>query len=310
MEDQGNKQIVKKEANELVDGVLSRINSFQQEATLDLPEGYSPANAIRSAWLILQETLDKNKQPALRVCTKASVANALLQMVIQGLNPAKQQVYFIVYGKQLVMQRSYFGAKAICLRVDKSLGDIYAEVVYQGDNLEYRIDGGKRVIEAHTQKLENIDDAKIVAAYAVAVDKKGVVKRSELMTSDQLMAAWKMSKMYPVTDKGTLKPGSTHERFTAEMAKKTVTNRLAKHIINVSCDNDLVINSVRKTDDSQAFLAAEDEIDDNANTGEVIDIIPPPEDDGMDDTGLTDEEKAEIEAEERAEAEKQEGPDF
>jgi recombination protein RecT len=306
--------VIKKETADLV---LSKVQKFQKDGELDLPPNYSAANALKSAWLILQNVQDKNKQPALEVCTKPSIANALLEMVIQGLNPAKKQVYFIVYGKQLTLSRSYFGNKAICMRVDKSLGDIYAEVVYQGDNLEYSIKGGKRIIETHTQKLENIDDSKILAAYAVAVDKDGDVKRSELMTMDQLMAAWKQSKMYPVTDKGDLKATSTHGKFTAEMAKKTVTNRLTKHIINSSSDSDLVINSVRRTDDDAAEALVDEEIDENANQGEVIDITPTEADyratnqqtapDGSNEpTEIDDEEKAEIEAEELAMA----GPDF
>ena len=309
--------VIKKETADLV---LSKVQKFQKDGELDLPPNYSAANALKSAWLILQNVQDKNKQPALEVCTKPSIANALLEMVIQGLNPAKKQAYFVVFGKQLVLQRSYFGNKAICMRVDKSLGDIYAEVVYQGDNLEYSIKGGKRIIETHTQKLENIDDSKILAAYAVAVDKDGEVKRSELMTMDQLMAAWKQSKMYPVTDKGDLKATSTHGKFTAEMAKKTVTNRLTKHIINSSSDSDLVINSVRRTDDEAAEAVVEEEISENANQGEVIDITPTEADyratnqqtvpDGSNESienEMTDEEKAEIEA---AEAAMAGGPDF
>jgi recombination protein RecT len=38
----------------------------------------------------------------LQACTRDSIANALLDMAVQGLNPAKKQGYFIAYGKQLV----------------------------------------------------------------------------------------------------------------------------------------------------------------------------------------------------------------
>lgn len=257
---------------ETADAVLTRVQSFQKNGELDLPPNYSAANALKSAWLMLQDVKDKNDKPALDVCTRHTVANALLDMVVQGLNPAKKQCYFIVYGNKLVMQRSYFGAKAVCMRVDKTLDDIFAEVVYQGDELEYSIDRGRRVIEQHRQKLENIDDDKIVAAYAVAIDKQGNVKRSELMTMDQLKAAWKQSKMYPIDDKGNIKASSTHGKFTAEMAKKTVTNRLSKHIINVSSDSDLLIQSVRRTDEEAAEAEAQAEVEDYANSGEVIDI--------------------------------------
>ena len=261
--------LVKKETADLV---LSKVQQFLQAGELHLPPDYSAANALKSAWLIIQNTVDRSKAPALAVCTRPSIANCLLDMVVQGLNPAKKQCYFIVYGNQLTLQRSYFGAKAVCLRVDKTLEDIYAEVVYQGDNLEYSIDRGRRVIEKHSQKLENIDDTKIVAAYAVAIDKEGNVKRSELMTMEQLHQAWKQSKAHPFEDDGSYNSKAVHGKFTAEMAKKTVTNRLAKHIINSSSDSDLVIDSIRRTDEEAVRSEAQEEVDLLGNTGEVIDI--------------------------------------
>ncbi|MFA5252762.1 MAG: RecT family recombinase, partial [Phycisphaerae bacterium] len=272
---------------------------------------YSAANALKSAWLMLQEVRDKDKNLAINTCTKASIANALLDTVIQGLNPAKKQVYYVAHGRLLTMYRSYLGTKAVCMRVDKTLGDIYAEVVYKGDNLEYRIERGRRLIEKHSQKLENIDDANIVAAYAVAVDKEGNVKRSELMTLEQLKQSWKQSPVHPIDEKGNINEKSTHAKFTAEMAKRTVTARMAKHIIGTSDDSDLVIQSVRRTDDAHAEAEAQAEVDENANQ-EVIDIGNGSEPNHVTEGGpvisdkyqpadpLIDDEKAEIESEEAA----------
>ena len=280
------KAVAKSESNALVeikkdtaDLVLSKVQIFQRDGELHLPANYSAANALKSAWLILQDVQDKNKQPALSVCSRHSIANALLDMVIQGLNPAKKQCYFIAYGKNLTLQRSYFGTKAVALRVDPQLDDVFAEVVYKGDKLVYTIDRGRRVIERHEQKFENIDDDNIVGAYAVALGKDGEVRRSEIMTMDQLMQAWKQSKMYPVTDKGVIKADSTHGKFTSEMAKKTVIGRLAKHIINSSNDADLVIKAAKRTDDDAAAAEAQEDVDEYGNAGEVIDIQPSKKDD-------------------------------
>lgn len=90
---QQNISIVQKD---VVDTVLSKIKDFEEAGELKLPANYSAANALKSAWLILQETKDRNDKPALVVCTKESVANALLDMVVQGLSPMKKQCYFIV----------------------------------------------------------------------------------------------------------------------------------------------------------------------------------------------------------------------
>jgi recombination protein RecT len=259
---------IKKETADLV---LSKVKYFQGQKELDLPPNYSAANALKSAWLILQDAVDKDKRPVLSVCSKHSIANCLLDMVIQGLNPAKKQCYFIAYGQSLTLQRSYFGTKAVAMRVCPQIADIFAEVIYAGDEVEISIERGQRKVENHKTKFANIDESKIVGAYATAVDAEGNVLRTEVMSMDQLKKAWSQSRMRPVMDNGDLTPKSTHDKFTGEMAKKTVTSRLAKHFINSSDDADLVVRSVRRTDDAAAESAADEEVEEFGNL-EVIDI--------------------------------------
>lgn len=294
---------VAKKQTEIVDSVLRRVQEFQVKGELDLPPNYSAANALKSAWLVLQETVDKNKKPVLSVCTRASIANALLSMVVQGLNVNKKQGYFIAYGKRLCFQRSYFGAVAVCKRVESSLQDVYAECIYKGDEVEYNILNGRRVIEKHTQKFESINDDNIVGAYAVAIGKDDRQMRCEIMTMKEIKQAWQQSQMKPVNEKGEIKSDSTHAKFTAEMAKKTVTNRIAKKIINTSADSDLLIQVVRQNDIDNEQAAAEEEIEENANQ-EVIDIEPADNSETTESENepMTDEEKAEVEAEEKAAA--------
>ena len=90
------------------DSVQNRITELAQDRRLVLPPNYSVGNALASAWLILQNVRDRNGQPALKVCTPQSIANALLDMAIMGHNPAKKHGYFIVYGDQLTWFPSYF----------------------------------------------------------------------------------------------------------------------------------------------------------------------------------------------------------
>src|SRR5690606_2036696 len=147
-----------------VDVVAGRINELMRSGELHLPADYSVHNALKSAWLVLQETVDKDKRPVLSVCSRESIANALLDMAIQGLNPAKRQCYFIAYGHTLVCQRSYFGDMALVKRVLPK-ADIWYGIVYDGDVFEYTIWRGRRVITKHEQKVENIDPGRIRAAY-------------------------------------------------------------------------------------------------------------------------------------------------
>lgn len=263
-------QTIKKETADLV---LSKVQHFTRNGELDVPPNYSPANALKSAWLILQGVTTKDKKPVLEVCTKASVANALLDMVLQGLNPAKDQCYFIAYGQHLAMQRSYFGTMAVTRQVDQSVGEIDFQVVYQDDIFKYRLERGQKKILQHDQELENIANDKIKAAYCVIYDKAGEIKHTGILTIDQIKQAWRQSKNFPFANNGELKADSVHARFSADMAIRTVVNHTCKYIINRSNDEGLVLESVRRTDEANVAADAQQIADDNAN-GEVIDIDP------------------------------------
>lgn len=256
---------------DVVDVVTGAIRQYQENGQLHLPVNYSPENAMKTAWLTLQETVDKDKKPALSVCTKDSIANALLDMVVQGLNPAKRQGYFIVYGNKLVFQRSYFGTMTLAKRVDDTIQDVFAEVVYADDTFKYRINRGKKGITEHEQSLENVDGKKIKAAYCVVVDQDGQIRKTEIMTFDEIKQAWRQSQIHPVDENGNIKLGSTHDKFTAEMCKKTVINKCCKPIINSSNDSHLFRQSVNRSEEVAAEAALEEEIAENANK-EALDI--------------------------------------
>lgn len=261
--------LVKKD---VVDVVERKVQEFIHRGELSLPAGYSPENAMKSAWLILQSTIDRDKKPVLSVCTKDSIANSLLDMVVQGLNPAKKQGYFIAYGKSLVFQRSYFGTMAVAKMVDDTIADIIAEVVYDGDEFEFEIVRGRKEITKHKQTLESINSKKIKAAYCMIIDYDGQIKKTEIMTFDEIKQAWKQSQMNPVDEKGQIKSGSTHDKFMAEMAKKTVINKTCKPIINSSSDSHLLRKSAARSDEIRAEVEVAEEIEENANTT-PIDIV-------------------------------------
>jgi recombination protein RecT len=264
---------------DVVDIVTSKVREFTSAGELHFPANYSVENAMKSAWLILQETVaktaDKKEVPALTYCTRDSIANALLDMAVMGLNPAKKQCYFIAYGNKLVCQKSYFGNIYLAKLADPEIEDVIGQVVYEGDTFEYYIHRGKTFIRQHVQKLDNVDKKRIVAAYATVIRKDGDESKeySNIMTFEEIKQAWRQSKMYPVDDKGNIKSGSTHDKFTADMAEKTVINGMCKKIINTSTDSYLVLEHYKKTED--AIVAAEvvAEIDEKGNQ-EIIDITP------------------------------------
>lgn len=257
---------------ETIDIVESKIRAFQERGELHFPANYSPENALKSAWLMIQETQDKNYKPVLEVCTQASIANSLLSMVVQGLNPDKKQCYFIAYGKKLVVQRSYFGAMHVAKTVDPNIVDIYGKTVYADDEFEYEIRHGKEVVTLHKQKLSNIHKDKIIGAYATILYQDGR-ELSTVMTIDQIKQSWKQSKMKPVDEKGNIKSNSTHDNFTADMAEKTAINKVCKYVINSSSDKSIMARYARELDSEIAEAEVETEIEEKANQ-EYIDIEP------------------------------------
>lgn len=258
--------VVKEEAN-ITDNVLNKIQKFQSNGQIYFPNNYSPENALKSAWLKLQDVKDKNGKLALEVCTRESVANALLNMVIQGLNPMKNQCYFIPYGNQLTLMRSYFGSITVAKQFGE-IEDITAEVIYEGDKLETEIKRGKTLIRTHTRSFENINKAKIVGAYAT-ISYKDNTEESVVMTLDQIKTSWKKSKLNPEGK------DSTHSLYTEDMCKRTVINKICKYYINTKDDSNLnMIKQAFETSDEELKESeVEYEIQEKANK-EVIDIKP------------------------------------
>lgn len=228
MEKKDEKTSIQKFEN-ISEQVLSRIEQFQKDGSMILPKNYSVENHMKSAWLALQEVEDKEHHKALQICTKESIANSLLDMVLQGLSVSKKQGYFIVYGNKLIFRRSYFGTIALAKRAGGMVSEPVANVIYEGDDFLYEIDPktAKVAIVKHSQKLENIDNSKIKGAYALVTLADGTTQVT-IMSMQQIRAAW---------GQGATKGNSpAHKNFAEEMAKKTVIGRACKAIINSSDD--------------------------------------------------------------------------
>ena len=76
----------------------------------------------------------------------------------------------------------------------------------------------------------NIDNTKIKGAYAVVTMEDGT-KYLEVMNFKQIEQSWKQGYGYKGNSQDT-----THAKFADQMAKKTVTNRALKQIINTHGD--------------------------------------------------------------------------
>jgi recombination protein RecT len=242
--------------------VEQQISEYQKNGQIHFPANYSPQNALKSAFLVLQETLDRDKKPVLQTCTKESIAYSLLNTVIQGLSPAKKQIYFIPYGNKLSAMRSYHGTKAVVKRLTNVI-DINAEVIYSSDIFEMQIVSARKVIIKHEQNFQNIDSSKIVGAYCIIEYKdKNNEKQEyiEIMNKQQIDKAWSKSKT----------GASVAKEFPEDMCKRTVINRASKHFVNTSDDSDLLIDAFHKSSGADFEDTAQNEVINNANK-EVFD---------------------------------------
>lgn len=224
---------------DIADKVLDRIKTMESNQQLIFPANYAVGNALKSAYLMLQEIKDRNGKPALEVCTTASVANTLLDMVLQGLSPVKKQAYFIVYGQKLQLFRSYFGDQAAVRNafVGKDV-KINAKVIYQDDEIEIGDVNGQDEVVSHIHKFENRDKA-ILGAYAtIIIDGE---KSQEIMTKKEIDKSWAKAKTKNVQND-----------FPQEMTKRTVIRRLCKRFLNTSDDASLfVVEAYNRTTEDE-----------------------------------------------------------
>ncbi len=255
---------------DVVDVVANRVNEMVGAGQLQLPENYAAGNAIASWWLALQACVDKNGNDALAICTKDSVANATLDMVVQGLTPAKQQCYPIVYGKTLVCQRSYFGDEAVLKRVFGQATRVYAEIEWTGDEVLFEIAGGRRTVKSHEQATSNITGKlKDVAGCYVVIEFAPEQKRPaecEYMTIDQIKTSWKKSKTYQGPSSS-----SPHTDAPDQFCKRTAIRRACKRLINTS-DDHYLIAAVRRQEMTMAEAEADQLAIEAGESGEPIDL--------------------------------------
>lgn len=215
-------------SDETFEKVESRIADFKSAGYVKFPADYSPENALKAAWLILQDLKDKDKKLVLATCTKESIVNSLLKMVVLGLNPIKKQCDFIAYGNKLTCEPSYAGNIALAKR-HGGLKSIKANAIFKNDTFEFEVDGstGKKKITKHVQDLDNLGSKEIRGAYAILVLDDGSVD-TEIMSFTQIQQAWMQ---------GATKGNSpAHTNFPDQMSIKTVVNRACKIIIRSSDD--------------------------------------------------------------------------
>lgn len=251
--------VVKESTNPTI-VVGKMVGEMLAKQSIFLPTDYSPENALKQAYLLLQGVKDRNNNPVLTSCSRASIINALLDMVVQGLNPAKKQCYFIAYGSDLACQRSYFGDVALAQRVKPGI-EPYSGVIYDGDEFEMEIIRGRTTVARHKTAFGN-QDKDIKGAYMGFVSPDGEDLGCVIMTLSEIQASWGMSKTYKPDGNGT------HNKFPAQMCIRTVTRKRCKPIINSSSDA-LLLESVLRQEMGQAEGEVDEVVEEFSNSVEL-----------------------------------------
>lgn len=240
----------------IADQVLARIDAFVEAGQLKLPSDYHAGNALKAAFLVLQETTTRDNKPVLEACTKESIAFALQKMVVLGLNPLKKQCDFIAYGKELQCSPEYSANEMLAKRY--GMKEIYKQVVYKDDEFEDGVteDGRTYVVRHKPCPMEKRKKENIIGAYATVVMEDGS-RNTTIMTMEQIRDSW---------NQGATKGQSpAHKNFPDQMALKTVSNRATKAIIRSSDDAALLKDDIKDETEDAAAQKLESTVAANAN---------------------------------------------
>lgn len=249
--------------NAFVDGLVLQLQN-KEKYGLTFPKDYNYQNELMGAYLILKETTDANKKPVLESCSQVSIANTLMDMVTLGVSMQKKQCYPVAYGGKLQCQISVYGNTCIARRY--GLKTIDAMCIYEGDEFKYHIENARIVIDSHTQDFLHINKDKIIGAYAVVTMQDGG-QYVELMNMEMIKQAWKQGFGYKENASGT------HQKFTDQMAMKTVKNRALKYIIRTfgtQAVSDAYDNFEETETDDRVVMDVQHDISENANTEDFI----------------------------------------
>lgn len=212
--------------------IINKTDEFIKD--LKLPSSYNYSKAIKSFCLALPDV------KGIERATARSVFLAAQEYVNKGYDISKNQCALIMYGDKLTVQKQYQGNVALAKASNPHIVDITSSAIYENDIIVIEKKDGRTIIVTHETKLENMNN-KVIGAYATAIYDDGTTN-SEIMTMSMIEMSWSMSKA------GTM----VHKKFPAQMARKTVLNKLCLDIINssLSDSNDLILDEMEQYEEN------------------------------------------------------------
>lgn len=203
---------------------LNKIREYQ-EAGMQLPAGFNPANSLKKARFMLND-MKVNGVPVLECCSQTSILQCLLDSCAKGLDFSELQVYFIPRAGQMTIMESVYGRIVRAKRASKNYKPI-VQYVHEGDVFEFGadIETGRTVIKKHETCLENLDKP-IIAAYTYVTDNDGDTEVF-IMTKREWITSWKKSS----------NGGSVAKEFERDMIFRTIIKKATKSLVNSNSNN-------------------------------------------------------------------------
>lgn len=259
-----NKELVVKQNNngavanvKPADIVINQFGDLIAKGQLEFPKNYNYVSAVKYAALVISQT------KSLCDCTKSSIAQALSDMALQGLDISKKHGYFIKYANELKFFRSYLGDVAAIMQ-SGFVKAIKALVVYEGDTFETGIVNDEEVVLCHQTSFANKNNP-IIGAYAVAILPEGA-KIYCIMTKKEIDKSWA---------KSTNANNTTQRDFPQEMAKRTVIRRLVKMLFTFLNPNtnfaDSLVGAFNRTTENE-FLENNENVPAKKNVKTNIEV--------------------------------------
>ena len=259
-----NKELVVKQNNNVAvanvkpaDLVINQFGDLIAKGQLEFPKNYNYVSAVKYAALVISQT------KSLCDCTKSSIAQALSDMALQGLDISKKHGYFIKYANELKFFRSYLGDVAPIMQ-SGFVKAIKALVVYEGDTCETGIVNAEEVARCNQTSFANKNNP-IIGAYAVAILPEGA-KIYCIMTKKEIDKSWA---------KSTNANNTTQRDFPQEMAKRTVIRRLVKMLFTFLNPNtnfaDSLVGAFNRTTENE-FLENNENVPAKKNVKTNIEV--------------------------------------
>lgn len=177
-----------------------------------LPKDFNKTRFVQNALALINDNPNLQKYPA------PQLIGGLMKGAVLGLDFYNKECYLVPYGNQLNYQTDYRGAKKLAKKYSiRPIKDIYAEIVREGDEFSYEINGDDRIVHF---KPVVFNTKKIVGAFAVVLYEDGGMY-VDAMSLEDLENTRRQSKA---------SNSPAWKNFTSEMYRKTVLHRLCKHI--------------------------------------------------------------------------------